>query len=317
MKRKVQEPLKVMSISALHNLLNIEKPSHPLISIVNLTEIKSDFAYADQTLVYPFYAIALLKEVNDRVKYGQQHCDFNGGIMTFAAPRQLINVTSEWINKSKGYLLIIHPDYLQPYPLAKEVKKYGFFSYKTIDALHLSSKEELLLTDIIKNINLEVQSNNDVFTHDVIISYIGLLLNYTNRFYNRQFLARESTKSRLIFQFDTLLKEYLASEETIHTLPSVQCIASKLNLSPNYLSDILRVHTGLSTQQHIHSHLIDKAKEILSTTTLSVSEIAYHLGFGYPQSFNKLFKSKTNLSPLEYRNNLQESNVSSYKKTVK
>lgn len=305
MKHKVQIPQQVASISALHALLNIEKPLHPLISVVNLAEIESNVAYVDQTLAYPFYAIALLKDENAGAKYGQQLCDFDGGVMTFAAPRQLVSVTSECTTRSEGYILIIHPEYLQSYPLANKVKNYGFFSYNSSEALHLSSQEEFVVTEIIKSISKEIHSNIDTFTQDVIISHIDLLLNYTNRFYNRQFITRKSIKNELFSRFDTLLKDYFNSDElAIHGLPNVQCIATELNISPNYLSDTLKVHTGLSTQQHIHEHLIEKAKEILSTTTMSVSEIAYHLGFGYPQSFNKLFKSKTNLSPLEYRNSL-------------
>ena len=307
MKHKVQKPLQVPSISALHALLNIEKPLHPLISIVNLAETESNRVHVDQTVTYPFYTIALLKNENVGKKYGQQLCDFDGGVLTFAAPRQLVNVTSECTARSEGFLLIIHPDYLQSYPLAAKIKKYGFFSYSSLEALHLSDKEEFMVMNIIKDISKEIHSNIDTFSQDVIISYIDLLLNYTNRFYNRQFITRKSIKNELLSRFDIMLKDYFDSDElAIHGLPNVQCMAKELSISPNYLSDILKMHTGLSTQQHIHEHLIEEAKEMLCTTTMSVSEIAYHLGFGYPQSFNKLFKSKTNLSPLEYRHSLAQ-----------
>ncbi len=211
-----------------------------------------------------------------------------------------------------GSWLVIHPDFIHHYPLAKSIKDHGYFSYAVNEALHLSEKEEGLVATIFQNIHQEYRSSIDGYTQDVIVSHIELLLNYANRFYNRQFITRKQASHDILTRLEAILTDRFDPEKVQATglparaglprgLPTVQYIPDTLHVSPNYLSDMLRKLTGQSTQQHIHNKLIEKAKEILSTTTLSVSEIAYQLGFEYPQSFNKLFKSKTHLSPLEFR----------------
>jgi AraC-like DNA-binding protein len=200
-----------------------------------------------------------------------------------------------------GWWLVFHPDFIRPYPLGRLIKEYGFFSYEVNEALHLSDKEEKMLEMILQNIELESQNSIDQFSQDVMVSYLDLFLNYTNRFYNRQFLTRKNASNDLLVKFDTLLNEYFADKITELGLPSVHYISQELNVSAHYLSDLLRSLTGQSTQQHIHEKLIEKAKEKLATTSLSVSEIAFQLGFEHSQSFSKLFKTKVEMSPLEFR----------------
>jgi AraC-like DNA-binding protein len=201
-----------------------------------------------------------------------------------------------------GHTLLIHPDFIRNYPLGKTIKNFGFFSYSVNEALHLSEKERVIIISIFKNIEDELQSTIDDFSQDVIIAQIELLLNYSNRFYKRQFITRKAVNNDLLAKSENLLNDYFNNETTLKKgLPTVQYLAEQLNISPRYLSDMLRSLTGQNAQQHIHHKLIEKAKEILSISNLSVAEVAYQLGFEHPQSFNKLFKSKTNLSPLEFR----------------
>ena len=290
------------SLHKLHQLLGVDKPQHPLFSIVNLADLKpfpSDF---NQILTYQFFCISLIKDKNIGELFGRQNCDFDGSIMRFAAPRQLININAECTRHQDGYLVFIHPDFLKAYSLGNKMKNYGFFAYSATEALHLSEQETSLISDTILKIFAELQSSIDAFSQDIIVSHLDLLLNYTNRFYNRQFIVRKNAKNELLDKLDVMLKNYFDSGDLVNNgLPSVQCVANELNISPNYLSDILRAHTGLNAKQHIQNQLIEKSKELLATTEMTVAEIAYLLGFGYPQSFNKFFKSKTNISPLQFR----------------
>lgn len=199
----------------------------------------------------------------------------------------------------KGIWLVVHPDFLRSYPLGKKIKEYGFFSYAVHEALHLSDKEEVMINSLMTTIEQEYYSPIDGFSQDVMVSQIELMLNYCNRFYNRQFITRKNANSDLLVKLEEVLSHYFDAQQS--GLPTVKYVAGQLNVSPHYLSDMLRSTTGQNAQQHIHNTLIEKAKEVLTTTPLSVSEIAYQLGFEYPQSFSKLFKTKTNVSPLEYR----------------
>ena len=225
--------------------------------------------------------------------------------MTFYAPKQLITVQDYQPSKMEGWMLVVHLDFIQNYPLAKKIKGYGFFSYAANEALHLSEAEEQVIYGIMKNLQQEIEAIIDSFTQDVVVSHIDLLLNYCNRFYNRQFITRKKVSDDLLIKFERLLTQYFTDEVRSKSgLPSVQYFSEQLFVSANYLNDMLKSLTGQTTQQHIHNYIIDKAKELLSTTNLSVSEIAFELGFEYSQSFNKLFKNKTQQTPLEYRQSL-------------
>ena len=297
------QPRRFKTISEFHRFRGFPKPEHPLISVINL-ESKQRFNGNETSMIWDFYAVALKRNFNAKLKYGQQEYDFDEGIMSFVAPGQVIRIVVEKDSSSEqsGWMLLVHPDFLWNTPLAKTIRNYGYFDYSVNEALHLSEKEETIITNIMQNIGQEYRSNIDVFSQNVMISQIELLLNYSNRFYNRQFITRQKTSNDLLVKLEDLLNDYFDNQNDSQTgLPTVKYLAENLNVSPNYLSDTLRTLTGQNAQQHIHNKLIEKAKEALSTTSLSVGEIAYRLGFEHPQSFNKLFKTKTNISPLEFR----------------
>lgn len=290
------------SISELHTTMNLKKPTHPLVSVVKLDDANTQDGVSVQSIIYNFYAVFLKKNFEGKIKYGQQYYDFDNGTMTFFAPKQRVSIENYTPTKIEGWMLVFHPDFLQGYQLAKKIKEYGFFAYATNEALHLSENEEGVISGIMQNLLQEIEAIIDNFTQDVAISHIDLLLNYSNRFYNRQFITRKKVSNDLIVRFEDLLSDYFLNNSTaIEKLPSAQYFADKLFVSVNYLNDMLKSLTGQTTQQHIHHLLIDKAKELLTTTNLSVSEIAFQLGFEFPQSFNKLFKSKTNFTPTEFR----------------
>ncbi|WP_367769399.1 helix-turn-helix transcriptional regulator [Flavobacterium sp. WC2421] len=292
---------KIKTISQYHQALGIPKPEHPLISLINLDHLEP--IKESISLIFDFYTVSVKRALNTKFKYGQQEFDFDEGVMLFMKPGQVLSrEVSEIKTKPSGWILSIHPDFLWNTPLAKTIKEYDFFDYSANEALHLSQKEETMIINILQSIELEYHSNLDKFSDNVIIAQLELLFNYSERFYNRQFLTRKKANHQILIRLEDLLTNYFNTDASLNTgIPSVQDIAKTLNLTPNYLSSLLKVLTGKSTQQHIQDKLIDKAKEILSTTDLSVSEIAYQLGFDYPQSFSNLFKTKTSLSPLAFR----------------
>jgi AraC family transcriptional regulator, transcriptional activator of pobA len=296
--------LRIRSITEFHQLRQLPKPEHPLISVVNVEDIIHSGPEETLTLMLDYYNISLKRNFSGKFRYGQQEYDFDEGVMFFIAPGQVFSVEhnkSEPIRQS-GWMLLIHPDFLWNTPLARSIRQHEFFDYSVNEALFLSEKEETTVTRIIQAIHQEYQSNIDKFSQDIIISQIETLLNYSERFYHRQFITRKITNHQVLGRLEKILEDYFNNpDQTRNGLPSVQTIAGRLNISPNYLSGLLKVLTGQSTQQHIHDKLIEKAKEKLSTTDLSVSEIAYELGFEHPQSFSKLFKTKTHLSPVEFR----------------
>ncbi len=288
----------INSISEFHRLLSLPEPRHPLVSVINLAE--SVFLEDEiwKGFVNRFYCVALKREAKGKIRYGQQHYDYDKGVLSFTAPNQVQQLDLQNMECGSGYLLIFHPDFLLQHTMAGNIHHYGFFDYAVNEALHLSAEEEADLISILHKIDKECQ-HIDKHTQDIILTQIESLLKYSNRFYERQFLTRKNNNLALLARFEKLIDDYFNSD--INNLLTVQYIAGQMNLSPNYLSDLLRVHTGQNTQQHIHEKLIAKAKEKLSTTNLSVSEIAYALGFEHAQSFSTLFKKKTNLSPVEFR----------------
>ncbi|SFU75207.1 Helix-turn-helix domain-containing protein [Pustulibacterium marinum] len=305
MKRTGKKPHIFNSISELHRALALPKPKHPLVSVINFEEAKCFDDESLRSVSYNFYCIAIKKNFKGKMKYGQQYYDFDEGVMTFFSPMQVVTTDIVEGLKLSGYWLVVHPDFIRNYTLGKTIKNYGYFSYSVNEALHLSEDEDKAITTIMQNIENEYRSVIDHFSQDVIVSHIELLLNYCNRFYNRQFITRRTASNDLLVKLECLLTDYFNSEQIQESgLPTVQYVSSQLNISADYLSDMLRNLTGQNTQQHIHNHLIEKAKEKLSTTELSVSEIAYELGFEYPQSFSKLFKTKTNLTPLKFRQSI-------------
>ncbi|MBT33136.1 MAG: AraC family transcriptional regulator [Thalassobius sp.] len=295
---------RIKTISEFHKLRNLPKPEHPLISVIDYSKIAPTARRESFSWVYDFYMISIKRGINGKMIYGQQQYDFDEGIMFFIAPNQVfrIDANPKPTMKRSGWMLLIHPDFLWNTPLAKSIRQYDYFDYATHEALFLSDKEEVTIKNLILNIQQEYLSNIDQFSQNIIISQIETLLNYSERFYQRQFITRKISNHKILARLEELLTDYFNSDDLVTKgLPSVQYISETLNVSTSYLSGLLKLLTGQSTQQHIHEKLINKAKEKLSTSNLSVSEIAYELGFEHPQSFSKLFKTKTSLSPVEFR----------------
>ena len=292
------------SLSEFHRYSDLPKPEHPLISLVDYSKVNYPTDSDEIKWVQDFYSIGLKRNVSEKFNYGQQPYDFNEGVLSFVAPQQILNIQ---INqnievKSSGWLLLIHPDFLWNTPLAKIIKNYDFFGYAVNEALFLSEKEENIIIDILKNIQREYQANIDKFSENIIITQVELLLNYAERYYERQFITRKINNHQILVKLEEKLDSYFNSSDIlINGVPTVTQVANDLNLSPNYLSSMLKIISGQSTQQHIQNKIIEKAKEKLSTNELSISELAYELGFEYPQSFSKLFKQKTNQSPMAFR----------------
>lgn len=298
------QQIKVKTITEGHRIMGLPKPVHPLVSVVRYADIQaSDVDASTAAFLFDFYFISLKKGFCNKLHYGQQTYDFDEGMLMFVAPNQIMRgAGASPEDDLTGWVLLVHPDLLWGTPLANKIKKYDFFDYAVSEALFMSDKEEATINGIIQNIENEYHSNIDNFSQNIIISHLETLLNYAERFYQRQFITRKIANHQILDRLEKLLTDYFNEEDLIAKgLPTVQYISENLNVSASYLRGLLKTLTGQSTQQHIHDKLIEKAKEQLSTTQLSVSEIAYDLGFEHSQSFSKLFKSKTNQSPLEFR----------------
>jgi AraC-like DNA-binding protein len=301
MKNETPKIDKLESIPEIHRMLGLPGPVHPLISLMDATEGQIDMCRLPASYVIGFYKISFITKLGGKFKYGQGYYDFDEGSLLFTAPNQIVGNIDNYENNA-GYSLIIHPDFLQGYPLAGKIKQYGFFSYASNEALHLSEQERATILSMYTIIQKELNSRIDDFSHEVVIAQIELLLSYAKRFYKRQFLTRQVAANDLLQQLEELLNTYFNEEKPVSDgIPTVQYLADQLNYTPNYLSDMLRSLSGLNAQQHIHQKLIERSKELLSTTNLTISEVAYQLGFEHPQSFSRLFKIKTKISPVQFR----------------
>jgi AraC family transcriptional regulator, transcriptional activator of pobA len=300
MKKEAPIINKLESITAIHRTAGLPGPVHPMITLIDVPELL-DMCRMPVTYVLSFYKIAFVTKMGGKFRYGQGQYDFDEGSMVFAAPNQIVGEIETSLN-SEGFSLFIHPDFLQGYPLATRIKQFGFFSYATNEALHLSEQERRTIQSIYTIIREELNSRIDDFSREVIIAQIELLLSYAKRFYKRQFLTRQVVNNDLLKKVEAILHQYFDEEKAIDSgMPTVQYLADALNYTPNYLSDMLRSLTGLNAQQHIHQTLIERSKDLLSTTNLTINEVAYKLGFEYPQSFSRLFKLKTTMSPAQFR----------------
>lgn len=300
----MEKTFRFHSIAEFHDFCNLPGPEHPLISLIDYSKVS--YPVDDNMLkwIQHFYSVGLKRNVNAKFNYGQQQYDFDSGVLTFVSPLQFlkIEINPKAEVEPTGWLLLIHPDFLWNTALARKIKSYDFFQYAANEALFLSDKEEKVIVDILLNIEKEYQSNIDKFSQELIVAQLETLLIYSERFYERQFITRKKSNHELLERFEKVLAHYFDSGKLLEEgIPSVTSIAEQLNISPNYLGSLLRMYTEQNTQQHIQNKLIDYAKERLSTTDLSVAEIAYELGFEHPQSFSKLFRSKTKQTPLEFR----------------
>ncbi|GGG35806.1 helix-turn-helix domain-containing protein [Hymenobacter glacieicola] len=306
MKKPENAPVRFASLSEAHRALGLPSPQHPLISLVRGANTPPGEG-ANRPHVLSFYKISYRPGLSSPLRYGQGYYDFEEGGLLFAAPNQLLGGMEEGtVGACSQYTLLVHPDFLAGYPLAKKIHHYGFFTYSVHEALHVSPSEKDVLLALLETIGAELASRLDEFSQDVVVAQLELLLTYANRFYKRQFLTRQVVHSGLLQQLEEILAECFGSENLLNRgIPTVQYLAQRLHVSPSYLSDMLRTLTGQSAQQHIHDKLIEQAKEQLATTSLSVSEVAYALGFEHPQSFSRFFKSKMALSPLAFRQSFQ------------
>jgi len=290
------------TVAEFHRICGLSQPQHPMISLVDYSQVEYQIEESEISWVQELYFMGFKRDIQGKLHYGQSQYDFDGGLMCFIAPRQLVRmIIDKYDTKPSGFLLAFHPDFIWNTPLAKNIHNYKFFGYDVNEALFLSEKEEETLIGLFKGIEREYQSGIDEFTQNIIISQIEVILNYCERFYQRQFITRKKSNHQILDKLEHILEDYFKSEVINRGLPTANYIAESLNISTNYLGSLLKSLTGQTTQQHIHEKLIEKAKEKLSTTELSVSEIAYELGFEHSQSFSKLFKAKTDISPLEFR----------------
>ncbi|RZK34459.1 MAG: AraC family transcriptional regulator, partial [Hymenobacter sp.] len=282
------------TISEYTRFCGLPAPANPLLTVIDLAATRGQPRPVGLTsVVQQFYTIWLKKGLKGNIYYGRQSYDFGEGVLGFQAPGQVFAIDETLdLSEISGWMLLFHPDLLHKHPLGTKILNYNFFSYQVHEALHLSAREEQQLDSVLTSIRLEHEQPIDAFSQDVLVSHLEVLLNYANRFYHRQFLTRRPAEHDLLSRFEALLTSYFAQSGE-QPLPTVQYFADALHVSPAYLSDMLRTLTGQTTQQHIHCGLIEKAKYLLISTSLSINETAFQLGFEYPQYFTRLFKSKT------------------------
>ncbi|WP_295222598.1 helix-turn-helix transcriptional regulator [uncultured Chryseobacterium sp.] len=292
----------IKSVADYHKLLELERPLHPLVSIIDFSAVTYVNPGADISLVLDLYFISIKENSDCVLRYGPNHYDFTEGVMSFIKPGQVLTVERGSSPVTEGFSLVFHPDFIRLFPLAAKLKNYAFFDYEIHEALFLSEREKTHIRNLMAGIMQEYNNRIDLFSQEAIVAFIELLLVYGNRYYNRQFITRKSNNDHYVVKFEKMLEFYFSSGKILESgLPTVKYFAEQLHMSPNYLSDLLRVSTGQSAQGHIQERLIEEAKTLLTTSHLSVAEISYMLGFEQSQSLNRLFKKKTNMSPVQFR----------------
>lgn len=319
--KNTNRPRRFKTLSEAMSQSGFPPPQHPLIALVNAVDHSYPFKPPLHEQMLSFYKISYRLNAGGRISYGQTKFDYREGGLFFAAPMQTIGTTAEDLaleisRQEDGsedtqpatdvmcgqITILIHPDFLKNYPLASKIKKYNFFSYTVNEALWLSEKEKEVILTLLRTIEDELNHPIDEISQDIIIAQLELFLNYAQRFYKRQFITRRPVSETTVAAAREILEVYFQeTSQGNHGLPSVHYLANRLHISASYLSDLLRSATGLNAQQFIHEMLIQAAKEQLLGTSLTVSEIAYRLGFEHPQSFSKLFKLKTSQTPKAYR----------------
>lgn len=295
----MNEILKIENICDYNAILG-QETLHPLVSVIDMSKSNKILRIRHN---FGFYAIYLKQVKCGDLIYGRNYYDYQEGTLVCVAPGQVLGVedNGEYF-QPKGWALLFHPDLIRGTSLGRNIKNYSFFSYEANEALHLSEQEKIVVIDCLHKIELELNHSIDKHSKTLIASNIELLLNYCERFYDRQFITREHISKDILVRFENLLEDYFASDKPQNIgLPTVGYCADKLNLSSNYLGDLIKKETGKSALEHIQLKLIDTAKELVYDTSKSVSEIAYELGFKYPQHFSRLFKKRVGVSPNEYR----------------
>jgi len=293
----------LQSIADLHKIFNLGNSQHPLVTILDFSKVNENLI-GNSKITTDFYSIMFKNYCKNRFKYGRKTIDFQDGSLVCVAPNQVIEIDNEIEDREDkmGWGLFFHPDLIRSTSLYNNLKNYRFFNYDISEALHLSEKEKHVLFGCIQKIQIELQENIDVHSQYIIVSTIELLLNYCSRFYGRQMITRSQTNKSIIAKIENILNSYFEEIKVKELgLPTVKFLADSVNLSPSYLSDLLKKETGKNAQEHIHFYLIKEAKNYLINSEKNINEIAYTLGFEYPQYFNKLFKQKTGSTPMEYR----------------
>lgn len=289
------------SIADLCRLLRLPNNTHPLVAVVDFGQVREAYP-ASRRITTDFYSVMFKNDCHNTVKYGRKHLDFQDGSLICMAPHQILEMDADEGDppNRRGWGLFFHPDLLRAGSLGEQMKSYSFFTYAVTEALHLSDKEKHILRDCVQKIAAELQENIDIHSQQIIVSTIELLLNYCTRFYGRQLITRTTANKTVVAEVEAILQRYFGPQAR-QSLPTVRQLAEQVNLSPGYLSDLLKKETGMHAQEHIHYRLIEEAKQLLLHTDYNISEVAYRLGFEYPQYFNKLFKQKTGKTPTEYR----------------
>ena len=296
------EIVKIESV-AQYNAMRGAQTLHPLITVLDLSTVKPMPA---QTFNFGLYAVYLKELECGELKYGRNHYDYQEGTLVFIGPGQVLGVQPKVTTfEAKGWALLFHPDLIKGTPLGKHIQDYSFFSYDVNEALHISEQERQVVLECFRKIEFELKHSIDKHSKKLIVSNIELFLNYCVRYYDRQFITRDHANTGVLEKFETQLHDYFQSEKPQDIgIPSVGYFANELNLSANYFGDLVKKETGKTAQEYIQSKLIDVAKEKIFDPAKTVSEIAYELGFKYPQHFTRLFKQQVGHTPNEYRSSL-------------
>lgn len=293
----------IKNISEIHKMFGLENPLHPLITIIKKWP-EVDYDFSEVKITSDLFLISMKGKMSEKsFQYGRNAYDFEEGTLVFLSPNQVASFADPIIElDDTGWTIIFHPDLIRKSELGKNIKQYSFFSYESNEALHLSNKEKDSLQDLLKKIDLELNQNIDKHSQDIIIQNLETILKYSNRYYDRQFYTRTNLNKDYTVKFENYLSSYFESDELIKGgLPTITKCGEALNMSGPYLSDLLKSETGKSAKDHIHSFIIEKAKTKLLNSSISINEIAFSLGYEYPQHFSKIFKSKTGYSPSKYR----------------
>lgn len=295
--------INIKNISDINNFVQ-HKTKHPLVTVIDFSNME-ELMEEGLRISCDFYSIMFKNFCANKMKYGRQEYDFQEGSLVCIAPKQVVEMDkpTERPDDMKGWGLYFHPDLLRGTSLGAKMKEYTFFSYEMSEALHLSDKEKHILNDCIQKIENELQENIDNHSQTLIVSNIELLLNYCLRYYGRQFITRKHSNTNIVSQIEKLLIDYFKDPKLSESgLPTVKYLSDNVHLSSGYLSDLLKKETGMNARDYIHYYLIEEAKSLLLNSNQTVSELAFSLGFEYPQYFSRLFKSKTGMTPLEFRN---------------